>query len=190
MFSVCCTARHFRCRYCCITITYVFTNWINANFVAVLNMGSASQLALIKPSRSVATPTTEPPLPESVLEVPYFDGNHLLVAAALGGGNTVSAFINTLQQWLRDLGLDAGSFKDVYEKVMQLALGRLDTTLQVDPRLWGERHAPEIRGRVWDVEPDNVSLGDVGSAITRGMMENLHSMISPNLLQHYKVCAF
>lgn len=157
--------------------------------LAVLNMGSASQLVLIKPSRSIATPTTELPLPDSVAEVPYFGGDHLLVAAALGGGNTVSAFVTTLQEWLRDLGLDTGHlhFEDVYKKVMQLAMEKLDTTLQVDPRLWGERHAPELRGRVWDVEPDNVSLGDIGSAIVRGMVQNLHTMMSPNLLHHYKV---
>lgn len=157
--------------------------------VAVLNMGSASQLVLIKPSRSVATPTTEPPLPQSVLEVPYFGGDHLLVAAALGGANTMSVFVNTLQEWLRDLGLDTGHlhFENVYKKVMQLAMEKLDTTLQVDPQLWGERHAPELRGRVWNVEPENVSLGDIGSAIVRGTVQNLHTMMSPNLLQHYKV---
>lgn len=156
------------------------------NTLAVLNMGSASQLVLIKP---MAPPTTEPPLPESVLEVPYFNGDHLLVAAALGGGNTISAFVNTLQEWLRDLGLDTERlhFEDMYKKVMQLAVEKLDTTLQVDPRLWGERHAPDLRGRVWDVEPANVSLGDIGSAIIRGIIQNLYTMMSSNLLQHYKV---
>lgn len=152
-------------------------------------MGSASQLVLIKPSGSVAAPTTEPPLPQSVLDVPYFGGDHLLVAAALGGGNTMSAFVNTLQEWLRDMGLDTEHlhFEDVYKKVMQLAMEKLDTTLQVDPQLWGERHAPELRGRVWNVEPENVGLGDIGSAIVRGTVQNLHTMMSPDLLQHYKV---
>ena len=154
-------------------------------------MGSASQLVLIKPVGALSSPAKQPPTPpESVTEVPYFNGDHLLVAAALGGGNTISNFVETLQGWLKELGLgDEGNlhFQDVYERVMQSALEKLDTTLQMDLRLWGERHAPDVRGRLWNVAADNTSLGDVGSAMVRGVVENLHAMMSPLILQHYQV---
>lgn len=155
-------------------------------------MGSASQLVLIKPP--------SPPdghhllIPQSVQEVPYFDDGHLLVAAALGGGNTISLFVSTLQSWLEELGVGSKSarldFQEMYSKVMECAAEKLDTTLQVDPRVWGERHAPGVRGSVENVEPDNVSLGDVGSAVVRGMVENLCSMISPHLLQLCQVAIY
>ena len=137
------------------------------------------------------TPDEAPRLPDSVLKLPYFDGDHLLVAAALGGGNAISKFVATLQGWLKELGLSREqtlSFEDIYEKVMQSSMEKLGTTLQVDPKLWGERHAPEERGRVWDMAPENLSLGDVGSAMVRGVVKNLHTMMSPRLLQHYQVC--
>lgn len=145
-------------------------------------MGSASQLVVIKPSQRES-----PPIPESVDEVPYFNGDHLLVAAALGGGNTISFLVGTLQSWLEELNaVERPDFQDLYEKVMQAALKKLDTTLQVDPRVWGERHAPDARGKVWNVRPDNVSVGDMGSAMVRGVVENLLDMMTPHLL--HKVC--
>ena len=166
---------------------------------AVLNIGSASQLALIKPfntddsvisSTEDASATPLNSLPQSVQEVPYFNGDHLLVAAALGGGNTVSVFVDTLRGWLRELGphLEASvSFQDVYEKVMQSAMEKLDTSLRMDPRLWGERHDPDVRGSVGNIGPGNISLGDVGSAMVKGVVENLYTMMSPRLLQYYQV---
>ena len=155
-------------------------------FVAVLNMGSASQFSLIKPNNPLKPP---PPIPQSVDELPYFDGNRLLVAAALGGGKTISLFISTLQGWLAELGLEqeALNFHDAYEKLMEAALDKLETTLEVDSRVWGERHAPEARGAVSNVGPDNVSVGDMGSAMVRGVVENLRAMLTPNLLKHYQV---
>ena len=156
---------------------------------AVLNMGSASQLVLIKPPSVPDTPHLS--IPQSVQEVPYFNSAHLLVAAALGGGNTVSLFVTTLQSWLKELGIGSESvglnFQEMYAKVMESSVEKLETTLQVDPRVWGERHAPEVRGSVENVRPDNVSLGDVGSAVVRGIVENLHTMISPRLLRFCQV---
>ena len=153
-------------------------------------MGSASQLALIKPFETPGSQEKPHPLiPESVLEVPYFGGDHLLVAAALGGGNTIATFVKTLQSWLRELSLEEAGvgFQDVYDKVMKCALEKVDTTLEIDPRLWGERHDPDVRGQVRGMRPDNLSLGDVGSAAVRGVVKNLYTMISPDLLQHYEV---
>ena len=158
---------------------------------AVLNMGSASQLVLIKPVRTEATPEN-PSLPRSVVEVPYFSGSHLLVAAALGGGDTIALFIKTLQSWLAELLGPTASldFQDVYKRVMESANDKLETTLQMDPRVWGERHAPEVQGRLWNLGHDNLTLGDVSSAMVRGLVENLRDMISPHLLDFYQVCVF
>ena len=113
-----------------------------------------------------------------------------MVAAALGGGNTVSLLVRTIQNWLAEIqGLPTSNlgFQEVYERVMELASGKLDTTLRVDPQVWGERHAPGRRGQAWNVGPDNLSLGDVGSGVVRGLVENLHQMISPHLLEYYQV---
>ena len=143
-------------------------------------MGTASQLAVRKPHGAAASAS---PLPDSVLEVPYFSGDHLLVAASLNGGNVMSTFVDMLQGWMKDLGVNLGergveNFKrDIYDKLMEAALGKLDTPLKVDPRLRGERHAPGERGSVWGIQPGYLSLRDVGSAMARGLVENLHRMM-------------
>ena len=153
-------------------------------------MGTASQLALIKPDSSPVEPLP-PSLPNSVTELPYFNGSHLLVAAALGGGKTISLFVETLQSWMTELmgtAHESFIFEEVYKKLMELADEKLETPLRMDPRVWGERHAPEERGQVWNVGPGSLSLGDVSSAVVRGLVDNLRDMMSPPLLDHYKVC--
>lgn len=148
----------------------------------MLNIGTASQLIL----RKAASLTNEPPLPESVMKVPYFNDDYLLVVAALGGGNVISTFVRTVQSWLQELGMECGE-TEMYEKLMQAALNKCNTSLRVIPKLWGERHTPEERGQVLNIRPDNISLGDVGSAMVRGVVENLHTMMTLQVLQDYQV---
>ena len=153
-------------------------------------MGSASQIALIKPAGSPPEDISPHTILESVQEVPYFNGDHLLVAAALGGGNVLSLFVDTLRGWLRDLDPHlevAINFQDVYEKMMTLAMEKLDTSLEVSPRFWAERHNPDMSGSVGNIRPDNISLGDVGSAMVMGVVENLYCMITPYLLDRHQV---
>ena len=153
-------------------------------------MGSASQIALIKPADTPPEDTSPNSPLQAVQEVPYFNGDHLLVAAALGGGNVLSLFVETLQGWLRELSPDleeAINFQDVCEKMMTLAMEKLDTSLEIYPRFWGERHAPNINGTVGNIGPDRISLGDVGSAMVHGVVMNLFGMISLYLLERYQV---
>ena len=153
-------------------------------------MGSASQLALINP-HDTTEPSPAGPLPPSVTQVPYFNDQQLLVAAALGGGDTLGLFIRTLQSWFSELGVGDPrifDFRVVFERVMELAAEKVETELRIDPRVWGDRHAPTVRGRVWDMGPGNLGLGDVGSAVVRGVVENLREMMSTQLLEQHQVC--
>ena len=139
-------------------------------------MGSASQLALINP-HDTTEPSPAGPLPPSVTQVPYFNDQQLLVAAALGGGDTLGVGDPRIFD-----------FRVVFERVMELAAEKVETDLRIDPRVWGDRHAPTVRGRVWDMRPGNLGLGDVGSAVVRGVVENLREMMSTQLLEQHQVC--
>lgn len=154
-------------------------------------MGTASQLAVVKPRGAAATAIS---LPESVQEVPYFSGDHLLVAASLNGGNVMATFVDVLQGWMKDLGVNLGERgvkkSDIYDKLLQAALDKLDTSLEVDPKLRGERHAPGELGSVKGIQlqPSNLSLGDVGSAMVKGLVENLRKMMPQDIFDRYQVC--
>ena len=147
----------------------------------MLNIGTASQLVAIK-----STPLGH--LPPSVLEVPYFNRQTLIVAASLSGGNVVNTFVSTIRSWLGELGLPCPiEEEEIYARLMTRAQDHMNTTLRVDVRLWGERHSPNQRGGLENVAEDNLSIGDVASALFRGIVDNLHSMMTAKVLQELKV---
>ena len=163
-------------------------------FFTVLNIGSASQLAIVKPIRvHVQTsgkedkiPPNQTPLPPSVIEVPYFNCDHLVVAAALAGGNVIASFVTMMYGWLDALGVQCQE-SDIYAKLISCAEEKPDTSLRIDPTLWGERYAPEARGSVSNIGPDNLTLGDASSAMFRGIVENLRRMMPPEIFQEHQV---
>ncbi len=122
-----------------------------------------------------------------MLEVPYFNKQTLIVAASLTGGNIAKTFVTTLLSWLSELGMPCPSTEELYTTLISKAQERMFTSLQMDTRLWGERHAPNQRGAMGNISEDNVSIGDIGSALFRGIVENLHSMMTAHILQQLQV---
>ena len=154
-------------------------------YFAVLNIGSASQLSVIKPkSKSLHLS-----IPPSLMEVPYFNGDTLLTAASLSGGNVMATFVNLLQSWMSSLGVrDAPEESAIYEKLISLANEKGPTReLDIDVTLWGERHDPEAAGAVLNVTPNNIHLGDVTLAMLKGVVKNLRKMMPTEIFKNLKV---
>lgn len=152
----------------------------------VLNIGSASQLSVIKPEAE----NLQCPLPPSVMEVPYFDGNTLLTAASLTGGNIVATFVKMLQSWMAALGVaDIPDQSAIYAKLVSLACERVNDSRELDigVTLWGERHEPGAMGAVLNITPNNLDLGGVGRAMLRGVVNNLRRMMPQEVFQQLKV---
>lgn len=147
----------------------------------MLSIGSASQLAVIKPATKQHMLS-----PQSVMEVPYFSGNNILAACALAGGNVIATFVSMLQEWLGKLGVQRSEV-EVRQMLIAAAEDKMDTTLQVDPTLWGERHRPDIRGTVQNIGIDNLTLGDISSATLRGIVANLRRMMPIEIFQELNV---
>ena len=167
----------------------------------VLNIGSASQLAVIKPAASSSSSSSSSSvaaagdgndlvLPPSLMEVPYFGGDSLLVAASLTGANALSLLVETLRKWMEELGVKSEAIpsdEELYGKVFSLAEEKLESTLSVQVTLWGERHDTGLRGAASNVEPESLSLGDVASATLRGVLENLRAMMPNHILKTLQV---
>ena len=154
---------------------------------AVLNIGSASQLSVIKPKSE----TLCFPVPSSVMEVPYFEGNTLLTAASLAGGNVVATFVTMLQSWMTTLGVtDIPDQSSIYAKLVSLVCENNASSssqeLDINVTLWGERHEPGAMGAVSNVTPNNLGLGEVGRAMLRGVVANLRRMMPQELFQQLK----
>ncbi len=131
------------------------------------------------------------------MEVPYFNGNDIVVAASQAGGNVAASFVAMLRKWMAALGVESDCLEDaaIYDRLIKLAEQRLAEQkpetelpeLEIDPVLWGERHAPEVRGKVSNIRPDNISLGDVSSALFGGIVRNLRRMMPSEVFRQCNV---
>lgn len=91
--------------------------------------------------------------------------------------------------WMKDLGVNDSlpSTDEIYQRILYYAEKKGSTSLKVDPTFWGERRFPDQLGQVTNVTPENISLGDIGVALSRGLVENVQKMMSREFLQLHGV---
>ncbi|GFW19978.1 sedoheptulokinase [Trichonephila clavipes] len=146
-----------------------------------MNLSTSAQLSFLlpedfKPPPSVSTSPIE--------YFPYFKGRYLAVAASLNGGNVLAAFVKMLQQWTHELGLGVPETK-IWERITALAQddASTDTEMDICPTLYGERHLyGEQRAVVRNIDPYSLGLGKVSRSLFRGLIANLRSMMSREVL--------
>ncbi|GAB6018691.1 hypothetical protein CHUAL_000367 [Chamberlinius hualienensis] len=143
---------------------------------AVLNLSTSAQLSFIMPDGF--TPSLNS-APTAIEYFPYFNGRYLAVAASLNGGNVMAVFVRMLQQWTHELGLGVPEDK-IWEKILALSQDDsiAESDLDIVPTLFGERHLPDHRASVNNVDPQNISLGKVGRSLCRGIVKNISNMMS------------
>ncbi|KAM9210241.1 sedoheptulokinase isoform 2-T2 [Dugong dugon] len=151
---------------------------------AVLNISTSVQLAASMPSGFQPVQTPDPLAP--VAYFPYFDRTYLGVAASLNGGNVLATFVHMLIQWMADLGLEVEE-STVYSHMIQAAAQQEDTCLTITPTVLGERHLPDQLASVTRISSSGLSLGHVTRALCRGIVQNLHSMLSFQRLKEWGV---
>lgn len=93
------------------------------------------------------------------------------------GGNSIAAFVSMLNNWITSLGLELPAEDIVYERLKECARSNLDTSLEIVPTIWGERHIPQSTGHVTGITATNLTLGSVSAALYKGLVNNLHSMM-------------
>ena len=101
----------------------------------------------------------------------------------------MATFVKMLTSWFKDLGIEESlpSADEIYRRILACADEKGSTSLQVVPTLWGERHTPDQRGQVSNITSQNISLGDVGLALCRGIVENIQEMMPRDLLHLHGV---
>uniref|UniRef100_A0A1B6CE92 Carbohydrate kinase FGGY N-terminal domain-containing protein n=3 Tax=Clastoptera arizonana TaxID=38151 RepID=A0A1B6CE92_9HEMI len=141
---------------------------------AVLNISTSAQLGFIAKDFH----TNEVDASSPVEYFPYFEGKYLAVATALNGGNALATFIQMLQQWVLDLGFNMPQSK-VWARVLELGSSNSsESSLNVVPTLLGERHIPQQNASITNIDPGNLSLGQVFKAICQGIIQNLHRLVN------------
>lgn len=159
---------------------------------AVLNVGTASQMAVVIPSddgNQSGNTSAQGTRSDALQVFPYFQGMEVITATSLSGGNIFATFVDTLLTWMKELGIQNNlpSTDAIYGKLLDSADRKGSTTLKVNPKLWGERHTPEERGRVSNLTCSNISLGDVTLALGQGFVENFEKMMSREFLRSHGI---
>ncbi|XP_031574536.1 sedoheptulokinase-like [Actinia tenebrosa] len=149
---------------------------LEQNTDAVLNIGTSSQIAVIVPSQGLCS-YNNCILP-SIQFWPFFDAAVVAVAASLTGGNALATFVATLQDWMKELGMPAIlSKQELYAKLLKWGEGKTDTSLNIRPTLWGERHQTNLTGNVSCMSETNISLGDITASLCNGVINNLQTLM-------------
>ncbi|XP_048872877.1 sedoheptulokinase isoform X1 [Brienomyrus brachyistius] len=146
---------------------------------AVLNISTSAQLSFAMPAEFQPPRVPDPSSPVSYF--PYFDGVFLAVAASLNGGNAVATFVDMLTAWMKELGVEISS-SSIYSQMIEAGLNQNSSDLKVRPTILGERHDTSCLGLVSNILASNVSLGHVTRALCQGIVENIATMLPPQLL--------
>ena len=151
----------------------------------MLSIGTSSQLSVVKPALLSLSLTAS----TCLQEVPYFGETSLIVAAALTGGNTIVKLVESLREFLTLAGITTNQVSEekIYDIITSSAASKMATPLCIRPLILGERHCPAERGEVTNITPENITLGDVCSALCRGIVENLADMLPKQILDELQV---
>ncbi|XP_068246527.1 sedoheptulokinase-like [Palaemon carinicauda] len=152
------------------------------NSEAVINISTSAQLCFRMPQGFTPAEQSPPACPQPVEYFPFFDDSYLAVAASLNGGNVLATFVRTVQQWSLELGFQVPQSK-IWQRI--LALGeesQSESSLTINPTLFGERHAPDGTATVTNIDLGNVSLGKVTRSLCKGVIANIHSMMPSSML--------
>ena len=112
---------------------------------------------------------------------PFPGGRIALVAASLCGGASWAWLIVTFTAWLKACDLPLPSRDELYERFNTLGLAAADT-LTVDPRFFGERGTPAVRGAITGIDATNGTPGALARGLARGICTVLHDLLPPAAL--------
>jgi len=150
----------------------------------VLNIGTSSQLAVVVNKGSISIKDHP-----SLLQVPYFGGKNLIVAASLTGGNAMAQFVDQIQGWCSELGISTPDKDNIYQRLFENAAKIHESSLCLDPLFWGERYFPSGCGSVSNIHANNGSLGDITHALCKGIIVNIKKMMPMEIFHGCKVRA-
>jgi sedoheptulokinase len=148
-----------------------------------LTLGTGAQLSIILSRAELAAGNW----PESVEIRPYPGDRFLAVAAPLCGGQAMAWLADNINHWLHDLGFKAIPQDQLYRRIDRLAGQCPDSPLFISPSFLGERHQPQLRGEIRHLDLGNASLGNVASALARGIIANLYGMVPETIIKSRKL---
>jgi len=161
---------------------------------AVLNIGTSSQLSFILPKDNIIELYGEKH--PGLTIVPFINGNVVVTAASLNGGNVIQSFVSFIQSFISNFTTsDAIEGETNIYKIIQDAgtkfkteqSSALNELIKINPRLYGERFEPSTFASITNISSCNLSLGGITYSLSKGLIDNLHTMLPPELIEKYNI---
>ncbi|XP_078495406.1 sedoheptulokinase [Ciona intestinalis] len=131
---------------------------------AVINVSTSAQISRISTRHQTSA---------SVTSLPYFDDHELLTSPSLNGGAVFASYVTMMTSWTRQFAPDV-TVDDVYTRIINV--DEAETEMRFVPALFGERHDPQLRAALNNIGHCDVTIGSIGRAICRGIIQNLRDM--------------
>jgi len=157
----------------------LYSTFVNPDEELALTIGTAAQLSALVNSNFDVKDLDHPGMDIR----PYIGGRYVAVAAALCGGQAHAWLVDTIRDWTNELGLASPDRDELFKQLDALAFGSLDSPLRISSSFLGERHDPDRRGFIKEIDIRNFTLGNVFAALSRGTMENLRFMLPEEIVK-------
>jgi sedoheptulokinase len=113
---------------------------------------------------------------------PYVGGRYVAVASALCGGSAWRWLAGSVENWLASLDVKGPTLDQLYARLDELGL-RAAGRLEFHPHFRGERYDGALRGSISGIGIEHLTLGNLARGLARGIVENLVSMLPPEVLE-------
>ena len=142
-----------------------------------LTVGTGGQATVIT-ARSIDAGAVRP----ACMYWPYPGHRTAIVAASLSGGAAWAWLVDSVVAWLDDLNVETPARGAIFETINALGLDAPDE-LAVASHFLGERHDPSLRGSIHGITLSNFSIGALARGLARSIVQNLHAMLPPEVLE-------
>ena len=119
---------------------------------------------------------------------PYLiEGATIGLVASLAGGNVMAHLVDSIAHWMKELQLPIELDRDeLHRRVRELGAQLRTTSLKTRPIFQGERHAPDQKGSMSQMDFKNFTLGDLYVSFFQGMLTNLLQQVPKDRLAKVK----
>ena len=144
-----------------------------------LTVGTGAQLSVVVSKLPAVLPNAQ-----STFEFrPYVGDSYIAVAASLTGGRALAALGKAIEEFLLRLGLrEVPTLDQIQTAMHEQGMLAIATDLRANPSLSGERYAPSMRGSFSELSFDNFTVGDMTSALCRGLVTGLRNALPTEYL--------
>lgn len=112
------------------------------------------------------------------------------------GGNVIQSFVSFIQSFISNFTTSDAIVDEtnIYKIIQHAGIkfkaeqsSALNELIKINPRLYGERFEPSTFANITNISSFNLSLGGITYSLFKGLIDNLNTMLPPDLIEKYDI---